>query len=241
MVKNFKKKLIQKQFSSSLIGVFINPFYISRRGLFNNIKYFSKNITGKTLDVGCGLKPYENLFLSSEYIGLDIEQSGHDHYNSKVDVYYDGKIFPFKDKEFDSIVTFQVFEHVFNPSDFLKEINRVLKTNGKLLLAVPFVWDEHEQPYDYARYSSFGLKHILNEHGFEIIELKKSVNNFGVIFQLINAYIYKILSLNIFTKIIALLFIIPTTILGLLFSMILPKNDDLYLDNILLAKKIKDI
>ena len=241
MLKSLKNLLIKEQFHPSLLSIFFNPFFIARQGLFKNIKQFGKEIKGKTLDVGCGIKPYENLFQSSEYIGLDIEQSGHNHSNSKVDIYYDGKVFPFQKDEFDSIVTFQVFEHVFNPSDFLKEINRVLKADGKLLMAVPFVWDEHEQPYDYARYSSFGLKYILNQHGFEIIEIKKSVNNFGVIFQLINAYTYKLLSANIFTKLIALLFIIPTTITGLLFSIILPKNNDLYLDNIILAKKIKTI
>ena len=60
------------------------------------------------------------------------------------------------------------------------------------LMTVPFVWDEHEQPYDYARYSSFGLKHILSENGFEVIKHLKSNNGLEVIFQLINAYIFKV-------------------------------------------------
>ena len=55
----------------------------------------------------------------------------------------------------------QVLEHVFNPDDFVREIARVLKPGGALLLTVPFVWNEHEQPYDYARYSSFGLRAFL--------------------------------------------------------------------------------
>lgn len=241
MFAQIKNRLIQEQFRPSFWGVFINPFFIARNGLYKNIKRFGTEIKGKTLDVGCGIKPYEKLFMSSEYIGLDIEQSGHDHSNSKIDVFYDGKIFPFKNQEFDSVVSFQVFEHVFNPSAFLGEINRVLKTDGKLLLAVPFVWDEHEQPYDYARYSSFGLKHNLVQHGFEIIELKKSVNNFGVILQLTNAYIYKILSGNFFAKVLALICAFPFTLLGLVFSVVLPKNNDLYLDNVILAKKVNNL
>jgi len=232
-----KNKLVREQFNPSILSVFFNPFFIARRGLFVNIKKLGAQVTGKTLDVGCGIKPYEYLFKSSEYIGLDIDQDGHNHSNSKIDVFYDGKIMPFKDNEFDSVVTFQVFEHVFNPNEFLTEINRVVKSGGKLLMAVPFVWDEHEQPYDYARYSSFGLAHALSENGFDVIEIKKSVNNFGVIFQLTNAYIYKLLSFNIVTKLLALLLILPFTILGLIFSIILPKNNDLYLDNIVLAKK----
>ena len=35
--------------------------------------------------------------------------------------------------------------------------------NGKCLFIVPFVWDEHEAPYDFARYSSFGLIHLLKK------------------------------------------------------------------------------
>jgi SAM-dependent methyltransferase len=66
-----------------------------------------------------------------------------------------------------------VLEHVFNPDDFLNEVNRVLKPSGKLLLTVPFVWDEHEQPYDYARYSSFGLRSLLEKHGFSIVKHEK--------------------------------------------------------------------
>lgn len=241
IINALKNRFVAEQFHPSFIGLFSNPFFIARNGLYNNIRHFGKQIDGKTLDVGCGIKPYEKLFLSSEYIGLDIEQSGHDHSNSKVDVFYDGKIFPFKNEEFDSIVSFQVFEHVFNPYEFLAELNRVLKMEGNLLLAVPFVWDEHEQPYDYARYSSFGMKHVLRQYGFEIIELKKSVNNFSVIFQLINAYIYKIMSGNILTKLMSRFFTFPFTLLGLLFSLVLPKNDDLYLDNIILAKKVLNV
>ena len=154
------------------------------------------------------------------------------------DYYYDGKTFPFKESEFDSVVTNQVLEHVFNPDEFLSEINRVLKTKGKLLLTVPFVWDEHEQPFDYARYSSFGLKSLLEKNGFEILDLRKSVNDYSVLAQLFNAYIYKITRRNIFIKNLALILILaPITISGIIISKILPNNNDLYLDNIVLAEK----
>ena len=170
-------------------------------------------------------------------IGLEYD-TGIDRDKKKADYYYDGKVFPFNDGEFDSAVTNQVLEHIFSPDEFLSEINRVLKTDGKLLLTVPFVWDEHEQPYDYARYSSFGLKSLLNKNGFEIIESRKSVNDFRVIAQLFNAYVYKITRKNFVLKNLSLiLIIVPVTIIGTLFSKILPINNDLYLDNIVLAKK----
>ena len=61
----------------------------------------SKFNGGKLLDIGCGQKPYENLFEVNEYVGIDIESSGHDHNSSKIDKFYEGKSIPYKDKEFE--------------------------------------------------------------------------------------------------------------------------------------------
>jgi SAM-dependent methyltransferase len=237
MLKKIKKIIEDQYFNPGFLGLIVNPFYIARKSLYDNLKLIGNNITGKTLDVGCGTKPYEKLFDHSSYVGLEFD-TGIDSEKKLADFYYDGKTFPFNKAEFDSVITNQVLEHVFNPDEFLSEINRVLKQNGKLLLTVPFVWDEHEQPYDYARYSSFGLKALLNKNGFEILDHKKSVNDYRVLAQLFNAYIYKITRQNIFVKNLALILIIaPVTISGILISKILPKNNDLYLDNIVLAEK----
>lgn len=153
--------------------------------------------------------------------------------------FYDGNIFPFENEMFESIVMFEVFEHVFNPNQFIREISRVLKSKGYLLITVPFIWDEHEQPYDYARYSSFGLKAIFEENGFEVIEHRKTNPNISVVFQLTNAYIYKIfMNRNKYIReIINLLCCSIINILGTVFSRLLPNNPDLYLDNIIVLKK----
>ena len=235
----FSKLIIKNQFEPSFIGIFLNPFFIARSGLLKSIKELGNDINGKTLDVGCGTKPYEKYFNCSQYIGLEIETTLNRELK-KADFFYDGKKFPFNDSEFDSLVTNQVLEHVFNPDEFLSEINRVLKPGGKFLLTVPFVWDEHEQPFDYARYSSFGLKSLLEKHGFEIIKHHKSVNDLGVIMQLINAYLYKIThKAPLIKQITTLTLCAVINFLGIIFSALLPKNDDLYLDNIILSIKVK--
>lgn len=237
-----KEYLYKQQFQPCFLGLFVNPFYFARKGLFENISDMARYINGKTLDVGCGQKPYEKLFKSAQYIGLEIDTI-ENRKNKKADYFYDGTIFPFHNEEFDSVVLNQVFEHVFNPDIFLREANRVLKNDGMLLMTVPFVWDEHEHPYDYARYSSFGIKSILERYGFYIVECKKSINDIRVIFQLMNNYIYKKtvtrkVYLNLLTTFILMS---PINILGELLSKILPKNDDLYLDNIVLAEKVKNV
>jgi len=241
MISSFKRLILKEQFEPGLIGLMINPFYIARKGLLKNIREMGKNIAGRTLDVGCGTKPYEKYFNSSEYVGLEIENTIH-HDVTKADYFYDGGKFPFNNNEFDSVVTNQVFEHVFNPDDFLYEVNRVLKKNGILLMTVPFVWDEHEQPYDFARYSSFGIKSVLEKKGFEIVEQKKIAPDFSVILQLINAYLYKItFKISLIRKIATVLIMFPLNIIGIISSKIFPSNKDLYLDNIILAKKVNDL
>ena len=241
MRKALKRINAKEAFEPSIIGVLINPFYFARRGLYKNIRNLSFHISGKILDVGCGRKPYKNLFQYSEYIGIDIENVGHSHVDEEIDIYYDGKIFPLKNSEFDNIICNQVLEHVFTPDDFLGEIHRVLRKDGKLLLTVPFVWDEHEQPNDFARYSSFGIKFLLEKNGFSVIHHSKSVNNITVIFQLINAYIYKKLMTKGrgFYYIALFVLIFPINVLGCVFNFILPRNNDLFLDNIVLAQKVE--
>jgi len=240
----FKIKLrnvITKQvFCPNFFGIFTNPFYLARKGLYKNIKDLSVSIIGVVLDAGCGSKPYQCLFKTEKYVGMDIEQSGHDHNLENIDVFYDGKQFPFESDYFDSVLSNQVLEHVFNPDVYLSEIHRTLKKNGHFLITVPFLWDEHEQPYDYARYSSFGLKYLLESHGFQIIETRKSVNDIRAIFQMINVYIYK---KTIWARkhyvhnLVTLILNAPFSILGEILNFILPSNDDLYLDNIIMAIK----
>lgn len=235
-----KLKYIYKKsvFNSSFIGLIINPFYIARRGIYILIKKYADYVAGNVLDVGCGDKPYMHLFnKAKEYDGLEIESSVHP--STKADFFYDGTHFPFPNNVYDTIITNQVLEHVFTPDEFLEEIYRVLKPGGSLILTVPFIWDEHEQPYDYARYSSFGLKSLLEKNGFDIIVQEKTSPNIATIFQILNTYIQKIIS--VFPKPVCIVLYcfttFPLSLTGLLLGFILPNNKDLYLDNFVVAKR----
>ncbi len=235
-LKNWRNK---QQFLPGFFGVFFNPFFLARRSLSLNIQSVSPLFSGKLLDVGCGSKPYKTLFKVDSYIGMDIENPGHDHQNEDIDIFYDGKTFPFPEQNFDSIISNQVLEHVFNPDEFLQEINRCLKTGGFLLLTLPFAWDEHEQPFDYARYSSFGLKSLLEKNGFKVHKQIKSGNALETIVQLFIVALYKAFGLKnkwaiqFFTLIISA----PLSLLAIAFSPLFTKNKDLYLDNIVVCTK----
>lgn len=132
-----------------------------------------------------------------------------------------------------------MFEHVFTPDEFLAEAHRVLKPGGKFLLSVPFLWDEHEIPFDFARYTSFGLQFLLKKHGFEIIEFSKTNADIRAVIQLLNIYVDR--SLGVRNPYIKLAFRIlltgPFNFAGELLWRITPRNEFLYLDNVVLAKR----
>ena len=238
MFSNPEKFLKHQSFQPGLLSIFINPFFFTRRALYKNIRLYIPYLKGKLLDFGCGRKPFENLFTVEEYVGLDMEKTGHDHKNSKVDVYYDGEHLPFEDETFDSLFSSEVLEHVFNPDEILPELNRVLKKGAKVLITVPFSWNEHEAPFDYVRYTSFGIKHLLEKHGFKILELKKSGSFARVNFQLWALFFFEIFKkFGLTGYLLSLLFIVPINLIGSILLIVLPRNESLYFNNIVLAEK----
>lgn len=240
MLQRLVKRLRREAFLTTPLSIITNPVYIIRNGLFKSISQVAPTLQGDILDFGCGSKPYESLFKQAEsYIGVDIEISGHNHKDSKVDIFYDGKTLPFGDKSFDAVVCFEVFEHVFNIEELLTEICRVLKPGGKLLISIPFAWGEHEIPYDFARYTSFGITHILHKNGFEVIELKKTTTYFLALSQMFITYLYQFVlpKGRILGRLGQILVVCPTTIILLLLNMILPKRYEFFCNSLVLSKK----
>ena len=230
----------EQQFKPNFLSLFINPFFIIRRSLYRSIKTEAVKLEGKLLDVGCGSKPYESSFVNAkEYIGLDIENEGHSHEKEPIDVYYDGKTIPFADNHFDAVFSSEVFEHVFDIDELIPEIKRVLKPGGKMLVTVPFAWNEHEVPNDFGRYTSFGLKYLLEKHGLKLINYKKSGHFAEVVAQLAVLYLHELTdttnkNLNLIRN---FLLLSPFMILGVVVSFILPRNYSLYFNNIILVEK----
>ncbi|MEQ8459918.1 MAG: class I SAM-dependent methyltransferase [Sandaracinaceae bacterium] len=127
---------------------------------------------GRVVDLGCGTAPYRDLILQTadEYIGVDWVESLHDR--SHVDVNADlNQPLPFASEFADTVVSFQVLEHIANPTLLLSEAHRILKPGGALHVTVPFMWHIHEAPHDYFRYTEYGLRHILEGAGFTGIDI----------------------------------------------------------------------
>ncbi len=242
LIKKKLKDLYHKQLfhTNNPISVIFNPFYIARSGLFKAISKHSNLLNGSLLDVGCGIKPYQNIFSVTSYIGLDLD-SKESKKRAVADYFYDGKTFPFPENSFDSILCNEVLEHVFDTEIFLSEIKRVLKPNGIILLTVPFVWVEHEEPYDFARYTSFGALYLLNQKGFRVKEFMKIGTPLEVIFQLGIVTLYK---KNNFIINSLIFFIVPfvnifTIILRLAIFCLKGNDHSLYLTNFIICRNVK--
>lgn len=127
-------------------------------------------IRGTVLDVGCGEKPFKQEIekLSDRYFGVDWPSTLHD--TNEINVYANiSKGFPFKTESIDTIVSFQVMEHLPEPTIFLQESYRVLRKRGKIILTTPFMWGIHEAPHDYYRYTEHGLRYLLEKTGYRNI------------------------------------------------------------------------
>ena len=230
----------KEEFNPKFIGLFL-PDYFMAKELHRNMLELTPKLKGRLLDIGCGSKPYKSMCTNvDEYLGIEID----DEYpleKTQADYLYDGKVMPLDNNSFDCALSSEVLEHVFDPDVFLREANRVLKIDGLFLITNPFLFREHGQPFDYARYTSFGLEHILKKHGFEVVEKIKTGNGIEVIFQMLSNFLFRAFKLKFPLVLIVFLFIFPINLIGLVLSKILPRHNDMFLGNIFLVKKVRDL
>lgn len=237
-IDSLKKSYRKQVFIPAWYSIAINSNYIISRGISTGIKKNAHYMKGTMLDFGCGSKPYHSLFDVKNHIGIDINNSAHNNDISFVDKFYDGKNIPFDDEYFDSIFSSEVLTHIFNVEEIISELNRVLKKNGCFLLTVPFVWKENEKPHDSVRYTSFGIKYLLEKNGFEIIVQEKKGSYFLAISQLFNDYLYTSMpKIKIIKFFFTVLIIFPLNLVEIFLSFILPVNKDIFINNIIVARK----
>jgi ubiquinone/menaquinone biosynthesis C-methylase UbiE len=139
--------------------------YFTCKNNLAGIKYakaFAEKNGGKIkiLDVGCGVKPFKELFPEAEYIGIDFtkKETAADYV---VDLNTD-KI-PFKDNSFDLVIVSEAMEHVFNNLHMVREIKRVAKKKGYLFISTPFIFHQHSYPHDYYRFTESYYKKMFED------------------------------------------------------------------------------
>lgn len=152
-------------------------------------------VKGVCLDIGAGKAPYKRYLepRCEKYIITDSEKT-HSHMfkdSGTGFVVAEATALPFDDKSIDTVVLTQVLEHVFEYENALGEAVRVLKAEGIVLLSVPFIYHAHATPYDFHRFSEYGLKALLQKHGLEVLEWHYQGYLGTTLFSIINGFLWE--------------------------------------------------
>lgn len=149
-------------------------YYLIQVSLIEAVQDLKKKITGRVLDLGCGVMPYKDFLLQSgnieSYIGIDLE---HSEYHNKVipDMYWDGYSIPLEDNSMDWVIATEFLEHYYDTDAILKEIYRILKPGGRIFFSVPFIYSLHEVPHDHHRFTPYALGKHFTDTGFSSHEI----------------------------------------------------------------------
>ena len=167
---------------ANILYTYLNMIQFDIHNAMMNYKLerISSLIKGRWLDIGAGEQPYRKHFGgASEYLTTNTKR----HYSAqqieildKLTTYWieDGKQLPVADQSLDGVACFQVLSVIEKPDVFFKEIVRVLKPGGKLVLTTDFlypVWSSEDRN----RHTAFNLEALALENGMSVV----SVESFG--------------------------------------------------------------
>jgi len=166
--------------------------YWVRKRLDEAIARHANLAHGRLLDIGCGTKPFEKLFVPfvDQYIGLEYSpESG--YRGNKADFCGDAAYLPLADESVDTILCTEVMEHVPDPERTIQEFARILTPGGTVITTAPFFYPIHDA-YDFFRYSPDGLKAIMERYGLTVEEVRPLSGTAVTLAALFNLYWYDI-------------------------------------------------
>jgi len=148
----------------------------------------------RLLDAGAGEQKFKPLCAHLEYVAQDFgEYDGQGDSSglqtgawdqSKLDIVSDITAIPRPDASFDAIMCIEVLEHLPDPIAALRELSRLVKAGGQLLVTAPFCCLTHFAPYHfYTGFSRYFYGAHLPGLGFEIAEMEENGNFFEYLAQ----------------------------------------------------------
>lgn len=142
---------------------------------------------GSLIDLGCGTRPYESLFAPhvSSYFGVDFGQTAEVHYGetTRADLYADCTDTGLDAGSFDTLLSTQVMEHIFDTRKYVAECHRLLRAGGVGIFTIPFMSECHAEPYDFYRFTRYSIQRLFEEQGFEIVELRPLCGAYATLIQ----------------------------------------------------------
>ncbi len=145
-----------------------------------------KHARGDLLDLGCGTVPLHGLYAPHVASVTCVDWAASPHATNHIDIEADlSQPLPLADGAYDTVILSDVLEHVPEPRLLWREIARVLRPGGRLLMNVPFLYGLHELPHDYFRYTRFALERMAQEAGFQVLELRATGGSLHVLADLV--------------------------------------------------------
>ena len=151
----------------------INPF---DRFVINAVREFSAMLPPNSLvlDAGAGEAQYrpDVACAGHRYRAIDLGVGEGDWNYGKIDAWARVEALPFPPHTFDGMLSVAVLEHTPYPRQTLHEMARALKPGGQLMIIVPTMWEEHQMPHDYYRFTRYGAQNLLEEAGFAVDQVR---------------------------------------------------------------------
>ncbi len=210
------------RFKAFITELILPYFMLKKRSIIIQLKK-----SGKILDIGCG----DGNFLSSfspnnkyKLYGVEPNPIGYNLCKQRIkDNIFNKELLDckFSTNYFDVVTMWHVFEHIYKPNEELKEINRILKDEGFLIIAVPNInslgfkickmnWFHLDAPRHLYHYTPITIKKILNKNGFRILKIAFPFYEFPLdIYHSLLSYLTK-------DKFIRVLFMLPVLIFSLI-------------------------
>ena len=176
---------------SFIFPLIIIRYYYYRLDIFNNRIVAENNKKGTiVLDIGAYSGKLKSAFTKAKYLSNDIIQNP----AGDIDIIADLNegIPEIKNNSIDCIICTQVIEHLKKPEVAYREFKRILKKGGKVYLSTNLCYQEHMVPYDYFRYTRYGLRYLGESTGLQVIHLEPQGGVFHLLAIIIDSIILKL-------------------------------------------------
>ena len=157
---------------------------LSRKGIYPFLnKEFSKIESNKrVLTIGSGGEINKLILDYSMHNNFDITSFDIDD-KMNPDILGDICSYDFANVKFDYIIIAEVLEHLHSPQKAVDNIYKILEEKGTVIVTVPFIFPIHETPYDYYRYTKYGLSFLFrNFKDVDINERNSWIEAINVLF-----------------------------------------------------------
>jgi SAM-dependent methyltransferase len=161
---------VAKRMVPSVLYERLDPFEAAIQKFVSHVAAETGDGT-RVLDAGAGECRFKPLFARARYVGVDFAQGDPVWDYSKLDAVARLEALPFRDGVFDHVISIVVLEHTPEPPKVIREFERVLKPGGMIHIVVPHMWEEHQRPYDFFRFTSNGLRHLLESAGLQPLDV----------------------------------------------------------------------